>query len=302
MRLRDRVGDILRDQQLVEAGERVAVAVSGGLDSVCLLDLLVRLRGRHKAALEVVTVDHGTRPDSPADADFVEELAAKHGLACRRFVLSLGPRASEAECRAGRLACFEQLDVDRVAVGHHRDDQAETVLLALMRGSGSRGLSGMGWQRGRLVRPLLSTSRDELRAYAAKWTLAWRDDPTNGDPRYERNALRLRVLPTIEDIRPGAAGALAHSAIIAAEESAYLEIAARQALPGSVWPPELVAAPPSILIRRRLLQLFPAMSARELDGVQKAIRRGNGTVHLSGGGSVSISSGTVQAIAPLPRA
>jgi len=165
-RLRFAVAEAVARHRLWANGDRVAVAVSGGLDSVCLLDLLQQTAGMHGGALSVVTVDHGTRPGSAEDADFVEALCAERGVPCTRIDLALGRDASEAGCRAGRFLAFEALDTEVVALAHQRDDQAETVLVNLLRGTGPLGLEGMAWRRGHYVRPLLDTPRAALSAWA----------------------------------------------------------------------------------------------------------------------------------------
>ena len=185
-RLRDKIGAAIRDQALWSPGDRIAVAGSGGMDSVSLLDLLVRTQKWHRGDLSVVTVDHGVREESPMEADHAEGLAHAADLQCTRFALRLGPEASELDCRTARYRCFEQLDVDHVALGHHREDQVETVLLHLMRGTGTAGVRGMNWRRGRYVRPLLAVSRQELSDWASHRQLHWMDDASNQDPRYLR--------------------------------------------------------------------------------------------------------------------
>ena len=245
-RLRDRVAEAIRDLDLWKPGDRVAVAVSGGVDSVVLLDLLCATAGRHRGVLSVVTVDHGTRPGSASDADFVAELARGRGLACHRVDLDLGAGASEARCRDARYAAFASLDVEVVALAHHRDDQAETVLIRLLRGAGSRGLAGMPHRRDRYVRPLLDLPGADLRAHAVQHGLAWREDPTNTQLHFLRNRVRHQLLPLLEELRPGAAAVLARSAGLAAEDDALLDRLATERLPvrrGALDRKALVEAP-----------------------------------------------------------
>ncbi len=217
-RLRHRVGATVRDRALWSPGDRVAVAVSGGADSVALLDLLDLTRRWHQGRLEVVTVDHGLRDGSADDAAFVWELARSRGLPCTWVSLGLRAGASEAECRDARYRALDALSADHVALAHHRDDLAETVLLHLVRGTGVRGLVGMRWRRGRYVRPLLDVARDDLRRWLRWRELSWREDPTNSDPGRLRNRLRHEVLPLLEDLRPGAVAAVARSALRTADE------------------------------------------------------------------------------------
>lgn len=272
-RLRHRVGAAVRDHGLWAPGARVAVAVSGGLDSVVLLDLLVDTRAWHGATLSVVTVDHGVREGSGADADFVEDLARAHGLPCTRATLGLGS-ASEAGMRDARRAVFDALDVDRVATAHHRDDQVETVLLRLLRGSSSAGLAGIRWTRGRMVRPLLSTSRAEIEEHARERGLSWREDPTNAALDAERNRVRHLLVPALDAVRPAAREAIARTAARLAEDDAALAELARRADPGDLWPWEALAAAPDALVRRWLLARAPAAGSADVDAALAAVRRG----------------------------
>lgn len=300
-RLRDRVAQAISTHALWSAGDRVAVAVSGGLDSVALLHLLVATRGLHGAELSVVTVDHGTRNGSAKDAAFVEALAASLELPVHRETLTLGADASEATCRDGRYAVFQALDVERVALAHHLDDQAETVLLRLMRGAGTAGIAGMAWRRDRYVRPLLGLRRETLAAWARDRGLQWRDDPSNRDPRFLRNRLRNEALPLLEAIRPGAAPALARAGEHAADDEAFFGALVDLALAsfeGAALPTEWVAVAPAPLVRRGLLRLFPAATSAHLDAIVVAARRGGGVVYLSDGFQVRIDNKTVRSSGP----
>lgn len=222
LRLRHRVGQAIQAHALWRPGEHVAVAVSGGLDSTVLLDLLVETRAWHGARLTVVTVDHGTGAHSAKLADQAAEQAERCGLPLARLRLDLGPTASEARCREARLSIFAGLSADHIALAHHADDLAETVLLHLLRGAGTRGLAGMARRSGRRVRPLLDEPRAALRAWADARGLTWREDPTNADPRFLRNRVRAELLPLMEALRPGAAAAIARGAAFAAADDALL--------------------------------------------------------------------------------
>jgi tRNA(Ile)-lysidine synthase len=284
-RLRHQVGEAIANQQLWRPEDRVAVAVSGGLDSVCLLDLLLETRGWHRGQVEVVTVDHGTRPDSAADADFVTGLAEERGLPLVRFNLHLGEAASEAACRAARFQVFDSLDADVVALAHQRNDQAETVLVNLLRGTGPAGLEGMAWRRGRYVRPLLDISRAELEAWAAERGLAWREDPTNTSPQFLRNRIRAEVLPVLERIRAGATEAVARSASLAALQGTLMDLLLDEeprATHGKLgWERSWVAEAPEALVRRALHREIDGLRTAHADAILQAARRGSGTVHLS---------------------
>lgn len=191
-------------------GDAVAVALSGGLDSVVLLHLLRFPLRDLEIRLSAVHVDHAMRPGSAADAAWVRGLCRAWDVPLREERLAVAPR-SEAEARRARYDALHRLAPPHAAIAtaHHMDDQAETVLLRIARGSGLRGLRAIAPRRGRVVRPLLPFPRRALESYAAATALAWRDDPTNRDDAYARNRIRHRLLPALEAGRPGAARRLA---------------------------------------------------------------------------------------------
>lgn len=283
-RLRLRVAETVVSRGLWRPGERVAVAVSGGMDSVALLDLLVAGAGVHGATLSVATFDHGTRPGSDADAAFVRALGARLGLPVFAGRAALGEGASEAVCRRARYAWLDTLEVDHVALAHHRDDQAETAVLAWVRGAGTRGHAGMAWRRGRYVRPLLQTPRAALRAWAGGRGLTWREDPTNASLTPLRNQVRHTLLPQVEAMRPGAAAAIARAATHAAEDEALLSELARGAPwqhEACAWPRNWTVTTPSPVVRRALRDRLPDARSSHLDAILAAARSGRGRVWVS---------------------
>ncbi len=188
------------------------VAVSGGRDSVVLLDLARRCRPCATAGVLVAHVDHGLRPDSDLDLDFVRSVATSLELPFVSRRLQLGSSASEAEAREGRRGALREMADEGgcpwIVLGHHGEDQIETVLFRLLRGSAARGAGGMRPREGAYLRPLLAMRGLELEAYAARWSLEWRDDPTNESDRFTRNRIRAELLPLARDIVPGAEQAL----------------------------------------------------------------------------------------------
>jgi len=284
-RLRHRVGETIAARGLWHPGERVAVAVSGGLDSVCLLDLLVATAPWHGGALSVVTIDHGTRHGSADDAAFVVALAGSLGLPVVRHDAHLGAGASEDVCRRARYAFLDVLDTDVVALAHHERDQAETVLINLLRGTGPGGLEGMAWRRGRYVRPLLDVPRADLEEWAAHRGLAWRDDPTNASERFLRNRVRNEVLPLLESLREGSTAALARSAALATEQGALLD-ALLDAEPGVSSPDGLstpwLASAHVALARRALHRAFAPLATAHADAILDAAARGDGRIDVGG--------------------
>lgn len=292
-RLRDRVGAGIAREELWAPGDRVAVAVSGGLDSVVLLDLLDRTRGLHGGELSVITVDHRQHPRSAASAAEVGRLAAERGLPCSVALLDLPPGSSEAACRSARYRAFEALDVDRVALAHHRDDQAETVLLAMIRGSGAAGRSAMAPRRGRYVRPLLTVGRAEIQAWARWRGLSWSDDPTNDDHRFLRNRLRAEILPALEGARPGAVKALARASRHARQDESFIQSALDRCYEAAltetgVSAPWVAEGPPA-LVRRAILRLAPDLGAGHIDAIRRLAQGRGRVLDLPGGRQVRIS-------------
>ena len=205
----------MRAHDLLPPGPLV-VAVSGGTDSVALLVLLSSLAPELGLALHVAHYDHRIRPRASAkDAAFVADLAQRHGATIRIGRADKAPR-SEGEARALRYAFLRraahETGATRIATGHTRDDQAETVLLHATRGSGLAGLAGMRPRRDDIVRPLLAIGRTETAAVCAEAKVAAREDTTNRDPTYARNRIRHKVLPELARINPQVSHALARLA------------------------------------------------------------------------------------------
>jgi tRNA(Ile)-lysidine synthase len=289
-RLRHRVGATIAERDLWSAGDRVAVAVSGGLDSVCLLDLLVTTAAWHGAQLEVATVDHGTRAGSATDADFVEELARSRRLPVHRFTLALGADASEDACRVGRWGALDTLTADRIATAHHEEDQAETVLLRLLRGTGVRGLGGMTFRRGRVVRPLLDVPRRDLVAWARHRDLRWVEDPSNVDPRFLRNRIRHELLPLLEDLSPGSVHAVARTGRrVACDAELLEELATRSRSVADALAPSWLRSVPEGLALRVLGVALPDASLGQVEAVLRAVRQGGGAVLLGDGRRVAVT-------------
>ncbi len=180
---------------------RALVAVSGGPDSVALLDLLVRSREVHRLELVVAHVDHGIHADSGRVAGQVRDLALAWGTEFESVELGLGAAATETQARTRRYAWLEQTRVRTgagvVFTAHHADDQVETILMRALEGSGPAGLAAMSDQSGAIVRPLLPFPREALLAYARERSLPTWSDPANHDSRHLRSWLRCEVLPQL---------------------------------------------------------------------------------------------------------
>jgi tRNA(Ile)-lysidine synthase len=229
---------------LIEPHARVVVAVSGGIDSAVLLHLLAGERRRLHLALLVAHFNHGLR-GAAADADeaFVRQLAAEYGLPCvsgradvRAIAASRGSGIEEA-ARAQRYSFLEDLLTHHpsacIATGHNADDNAETVLFHLFRGSGLRGLAGIPIARnnGTIVRPLLFASRSEIAAYAASAGIRFREDASNASDDYTRNIIRHHILPVVRDrIQPDVAQTLLRSSALVRDADTFVTAIARTGL------------------------------------------------------------------------
>ena len=229
----------MRTHDLLRPGPLV-VAVSGGADSSALLILLADLAPELGLDLHVAHFDHRLRPRASAkDAQFVADLAQSRG-ATIRIGRAERPPKSEDEARALRYAFLRraarEVGAIRIATGHTRDDQAETVLLQVTRGSGLQGLGGMRPLRDDIVRPLLAIGRADTEAVCAEADVEARTDRSNADLRYARNRIRRKVLPELERINPQARAALARLADAAAGAADAAARAAAAALAGATTP------------------------------------------------------------------
>lgn len=178
---------------------KYVVAVSGGIDSVALLDMLSKSLG---IELVVAHYDHGIREDSAKDRKFVEKLAKKYKLPFYFAEGRLGPAASEATAREKRYEFLRKIKTKTkskaIITAHHQDDLVETAIMNIIRGTGRKGLSSLRSTK-QLIRPLLAINKERLIMYAQSHGLAWREDPTNTDRRYFRNFVRHAVVPKLPE-------------------------------------------------------------------------------------------------------
>lgn len=231
--LQQRVLGYIGEMRLLRPGDRVAVAVSGGADSVALLHLLANAREKLGIQLLVVHFDHRLRgAESDADAEFVADLARSLKMQIvldREDVAEAAKRNKwnlEDAARRLRYAFFERVvragQATRIAVAHTADDQAETVLAHLIRGTGPTGLAGIHPTAGAVVRPLLAIRREDLRAYLRLHQQSWREDSTNLDVQRVRARIRARLLPLLErEFSPAVVGRLSELARLAREEQEF---------------------------------------------------------------------------------
>ena len=233
---------------LLSPGDTVLAAVSGGPDSLCLLHLLwTQTEARKLGRVEAAHLDHGLRGDeSAAEAAWVAEWCRERGIACyvgAVDVAALARKTGRSKQHAAREARYaflsetaEKAGADKIATGHTQDDQAETVLANILRGTGTDGLRGIPEQRGMIVRPLLDVSRREVEAYCAAHGLTPRQDPSNlSSEHYTRNRIRLELLPQLRrEYNSRIDEALLRLAAVAGRDSDYLASQARSALADAV--------------------------------------------------------------------
>jgi len=265
----------------------VLVAVSGGLDSIVLLDVLHHLSAELLFDIVVGHVNHGLRgDDSTQDAAFVQGVAEDYGLPFVQQYLTHSDlkrgrsQGREGAARLARLAALEALateaGVTRIALGHTLDDHAETMIYRLVRGAGPTGMRGIPPVRGLFIRPLIGASRSDVHAYAVERKLDWREDATNADVTFARNRIRHRVLPELRQLNPQIVSALERNArllsdldeavaFLVSERMTQLQIDSSDPSSG-LRRSELVALPDPVL--RLILREAIRQARGDLDGIE----------------------------------
>lgn len=270
----------VRRERLFEKGQHLLVALSGGPDSVALLSLLHTCAPAWRLLLSAVHFNYGLRGhESEEDASFVAELCGRlhiplhiHRLTLARGEKSARTSSRQEQARDLRYDAMQQLaldlHVDRVALGHTADDQAETVLMWMLRGAGLAGLGGMPYRREHLfVRPLLDATRQDILAYLEDHTLPFRTDSSNGQSVYFRNRIRQELLPVVKKLAPAAVRVLQRQADVLREEDRFLEL-----LVSESWPRLVVEQAEGALSMDRLgLVTLPLALQRRL--VRQVLRR-----------------------------
>lgn len=285
---------------LLPAGTAVVAMLSGGRDSVCLLDLAVRLLGAE--AVTVLHVNYGLRDDSGEDEAHCTALCERLGvrLEVERPRRPEGPGNLQAWARDARYAAAARLALSHdatVAAGHTADDQVETILYRLASSPSRRALLGMRPRDGRLARPLLSFTREQTTAYCEERGLTWRDDSTNAEPAYARNRVRHGLAAALAEIHPAAAQNVLRIAELLRDEAEVLDTLVVAEIDGpngsargTIELERLAALPPAL---RRLVvqQLADRVAGRPVPGAARradevaALRR-TGTTMLDLGGGV----------------
>lgn len=198
----------ISNNKLLKQGERVGVAVSGGVDSMCLLHYLNCRKSELGITLTAINIDHSIRENSKQDSDFVIKYCKDNNISVHSFKVNALAYSTENKltieegARICRYGVFDGLlkkgIVDKIAIAHHKQDQVETVLLNIFRGSGLKGLTGMEYEQNGYIRPLLNTDKSEILCYQSENNIPFVEDETNMDTEYSRNFLRHTVIPQIK--------------------------------------------------------------------------------------------------------
>ncbi len=272
--------------RMLDPGDRVVVGLSGGADSVALTEILLELKPRLGIELVLAHLNHGLRAEAEEDERFCRALAEENSLpfAASRVDVAANARRSKRSIEdEGRRARYEFLEAERVrfgarriALGHTLDDQAETFLLRLLRGSGARGLGAIHPVKdGTLIRPLIEVRRGEIESYLDGRGRSFRSDASNLDPRFTRNRIRHEELPRLSSAyNPRLAESLARSASLLRDEEEWMEEATREAFAAVA-----LASPEEIRLDRNGLSARPLALRRRL--VRAAIERIRGLQNVS---------------------
>ena len=311
----ERARDAIARFEMLPRGTTVVVGLSGGPDSTCLLDVLARLSESLELDLAVAHVDHGLTESSADVAAEVSRRAAAqgHDVHVVRAPDLSGPNL-QARARSFRYGFFDTVAANtgatRVATGHTLDDRVETTLARLLHGAGTKGVAGLLPVDGKRVRPLITVGRAQARAYCEERALEFIDDPANEDDRFERVAVRRRLVATIEERwGRGAVEAIATSAQRLAEDAATLEALAstlyeqiaHKTETGVRFDRTALAGVPRAL-RRRLLETAVGRVRDRSGGIEEALDaldrpdEGRGTFSVAGGGSIEVGTEEVAII------
>lgn len=236
----EKILSFTKEYKMLETGDHIIAGVSGGADSVCLLLVLRALQEVVDFELQVIHIEHGIRgEESLEDAEFVRNLCEEQGVEYRCFHVDVPREARKKKCtieEAARNLRYgilkreaEKWENGKIAIAHHRQDDAETVLFHMARGSGLAGLCGIHPVRGRIIRPLLHTDRSQILAYLKAQDQAYRIDSTNGDIQYSRNRIRAEIIPKLCEVNPQAAVHIQEASDRIKEALDYIESQAKEA-------------------------------------------------------------------------
>lgn len=237
-KLRDKIKKVIIDEELITKGERVALGLSGGPDSICLLEILFSLKEEIGFTLEALHVNHMIRGvEADEDELFLKEYCQEKGVpltSVKLDVSALSKENDKTEEEMGRdlrILELKKLGADKIALAHNKNDQAETILMRIIRGTGVSGLCGMEIKReDGVIRPLLRTPRAEIEEFVAENNLPARQDKTNFEAEYTRNKIRLELLPKLLEFNPNIVDALDRLSASASDDEELLSAIADEFL------------------------------------------------------------------------
>ena len=282
-----KVFSYIEKHDMIQPNDKIVVGVSGGADSVCLLFLLLEYSKKIPVTLNVIHVNHGIRKDAQADASYVQTLCEQHHISCRVVNADVPERARLEKCSeedAGRRVRYEAFEdfakengASKIAVAHHGDDNAETILHHLFRGSGLSGLCGIAPVRSldkngcmQIIRPLLCLERREIEEYLQEKEILWCTDYTNETDDYTRNKIRHHILPYAEqNIGQGVTARMCKTAELLQETESFMEQQTKEALQKCQKPADNRER--FVLERECFLGIHPALQSRILMGLAKEL-------------------------------
>lgn len=232
--LLEKVRKTIYENSLIDKGDTVLCAVSGGADSICLLHVMLALKEELDLKIAVANVNHLIRgEESDRDSDFVKKVCEDYGVECyyREYnVTEIARERKIGEEECGRILRYEffeevsrKLGDAKIATAHNLDDCAETILFRIARGSSPAGLQGIRYSRQNIIRPLLDVERSEIEKYLRDKNQKWCEDSTNALPIYARNKIRLSVIPLLDEISSGASEKIVQTSKMLAEDNEFLE-------------------------------------------------------------------------------
>jgi len=284
--LLDKVRETVSRNALLKNGDTVICAVSGGADSICLLHVMRALKKEYNLSVYVANVNHLIRgEEAERDSNFVKSVCKMADVECfyREYDvprIAKEKKIGEEEC--GRILRYEffseisqKLGGAKIATAHNLNDNAETFLFRLIRGSSMRGLSGIKYKRDNIIRPLLDVPRDEIEDYLIKNGISWCEDSTNKIPLYARNKLRLSVMPLLREVFSGAEQRIVSAAKLISEDNLYLDSIASKVLEdcffGEYFLHQNISSLPKPISGRVLIHILELWKAKEVsyDKVEK---------------------------------
>ena len=276
----ERVRKTIEENALLNSGDSVICAVSGGADSVCLLHTMLRLKSDYNLTVYVANVNHMIRgEESDEDSEFVRLIAraADAEFFYREYdVIKIARERKLGEEECGRILRYEFFDElsrklggAKIATAHNLNDNAETVLFRLARGTAAQGLGGIMYKRGNIIRPLLDIPREDIEKYLRANSLTWREDSTNKIPVYARNKIRLNVMPFLNEISQGAQKKIVSAAHYIAEDNAFIDALAAEVMKECFFNDRLLIKPfsdkPMPIKRRICASLLKEWNASEVN-------------------------------------